>query len=464
MTSNNNKKVLSVFSLVMINVIAIDSLRNLPANAETGLAIIIYYLLASIIFLLPYILITAELSTYYPKTGGVYVWVREAFGPRWAFVNIWLQWIYNVVWYPTILSFVATNIAFLFDPALANNKMFILPVTISLFALSTLSNCYGIKISSLVSTISAIGGTIIPMLAIIILGLLWIVNGHPLALNLPQQLSTNNLFNYNNLAYIVVIFFSLIGFEMSATHAGDVKNPQKDYPKALLISAVIIVTSLILASAAIAIIVPKQHLNLISGLDQAFIQFLNAFHLSWLSPILIILIILGAFGGISAWVIGPTRSLMVAARDECFPKAFGKTNKRQAPVPILITQLVVVTLLCCGYTLFKQMTTWYWILSDLTGQLALIFYIIMFLAAIKLRYKNPEKKPGCFRVPGGKIGIWAIALTGVTASIAAIIFGFLPASGINIDNIYLYDGILLAGLVILIALPLIIYRYSNSAQ
>jgi glutamate:GABA antiporter len=458
---NNNKKALSVFSLVMINVIAIDSLRSLPANAETGLAIIFYYLAASIIFLLPYLLITAELSTHYPKTGGVYVWVREAFGPRWAFVNIWLQWIYNVIWYPTILSFVASNIAYLFDPSLANSKAFILPITITLFTLSTLSNCYGIKVSSWVSTISAIGGTIIPMLAIIGLGALWVLNGHPLAVNVSQQLSSANVFAHSNIAYIVVIFFSLIGFEMSATHAGDVKNPKKDYPKALLISAVIIVVSLILASSAIAIIIPKSNLNLIGGLDQALILFLNTFHLNWLSPVFIVLIILGAFGGISAWVIGPTRSLMVAARDECFPKAFAKTNKKQAPVAILIAQLIIVVLLCCGYSLFKQITTWYWILTDLSGQLALIFYVIMFLAAIKLRYKNPNRKPGCFQIPGGKVGIWVTALVGVCASFTAIIFGFFPASGIQINNVPLYHGILFTGLILLLALPLIIYQWNN---
>ena len=95
----------------MINVIAIDSLRNLPANAEMGLTIAFFYVIIALLFLLPCILITAELATHWPKTGGAYVWVKEAFGPRWGFVSIWLQWIYNVFWYPTILSFIAVNIA-----------------------------------------------------------------------------------------------------------------------------------------------------------------------------------------------------------------------------------------------------------------------------------------------------------------------------------------------------------------
>jgi len=95
---NNKKRTLSVFSLVMINIIAIDSLRNLPTSAGMGLAVGVVYVAAFLVFMLPGILITAELATHYPKTGGVYVWVREAFGAKWGFVNIWLQWIYNVFW------------------------------------------------------------------------------------------------------------------------------------------------------------------------------------------------------------------------------------------------------------------------------------------------------------------------------------------------------------------------------
>jgi len=79
------KRVLSVFSLVMINVIAVDSLRSLPISAAYGFSIVFYYLLAAILFFVPVALIAAELATAWPETGGLYVWVREAFGRRWGF-------------------------------------------------------------------------------------------------------------------------------------------------------------------------------------------------------------------------------------------------------------------------------------------------------------------------------------------------------------------------------------------
>src|ERR1700733_7354110 len=134
----SKKKVLSVFSLVMINVIAVDSLRTLPISAKLGLPLISYYLVAALTFFIPVALVAAELATAYPNTGGIYVWVREAFGRRAAFITIWLQWIYNVVWYPTIMAFIAATIAYLFDPALANNKIYLLSTIIALFWLFTL--------------------------------------------------------------------------------------------------------------------------------------------------------------------------------------------------------------------------------------------------------------------------------------------------------------------------------------
>src|SRR5262245_25822142 len=116
MQLKSSKKILGVFSLVMINVIAVDSLRSLPFSATYGFSLIFYYLLAAICFFFPVALVAAELATGWPNKGGIYVWVREAFGERWGFLVIWLQWIYNVVWYPTILAFIAGTIAYLFDP------------------------------------------------------------------------------------------------------------------------------------------------------------------------------------------------------------------------------------------------------------------------------------------------------------------------------------------------------------
>jgi glutamate:GABA antiporter len=451
---------LGVFSLVMINVIAIDSVRNLPANAANGFSLVLLYALASLLFLIPSILVTAELATHHPKTGGVYVWVREAFGPRWGFLTIWLQWIYNVFWYPTILSFIATNIAYLINPTLANEKAFIVPLVIVMFLVATWLNARGMRLSSLVSTICAIVGTIVPMIAIIALGIGWVATGKPLATTPGMEHWLPNLTAMPNIAFLVIILFSLMGFEMSASHAEAVKNPQRDFPKALLYSGVIIVLSMVLASLAIVMVTPQKMLNIISGLNDAFKVFLESFHLGWLMPIVIIMIIIGGFGGMAAWVIGPTKGLVVAAEDGLLPKTLSKRNDKGAPVMVLILQAAMTVALSCLFLCFKSMSTAYWILSVLTAQLALLFYVCLFAAAIKLRYTGP-KFPNAYRIPGGNWGIWLTGSVGILTCIAAIIIGFIPPADIPISNTLVYEIILVAGMLIFTLLPLVIQKKNN---
>ncbi|ACJ19271.1 amino acid permease [Coxiella burnetii] len=456
MLNNSKKRVLSVFSLVMINVIAIDSLRNLPTNADNGLTILLFYLIAAAIFLVPSVLVTAELATHRPKTGGVYVWVREAFGPQWGFFTIWLQWIYNVFWYPTILSFIAVNIAYFFNPALAADKAFMLPMILGMFVLATIANSYGMTISSVVSSISAIVGTIIPMALIILLGAVWLWMKKPLAISLNWHNFIPHFSHISNLAFLVVVFFSLMGIEMSAVHAEEVKNPERDYPRALYYSALIIVISAALSSTAIALIVPQQALNIVSGLDQAFALFLNAFHLKWLLPVTIFIIILGGFGSMAAWVIGPTKGLMVAAEDGSLPAWMSYRNKRGAPLGVLLMQVILVVFLCLLFLLIPSFNTSYWILSDLTAQLALIFYIPFFAAAIRLRFKT-ERKEKCFRIPGGNFGIWLVGCVGIIACITAILVGFIPPAGVKIYSVKIYEMILVGGLILFSLPPFVIY-------
>jgi amino acid transporter len=451
---------LTVFGLVMINIIAIDSLRNLPSNAAMGPSLIFFYILATLFFMIPCALVTAELATHRPITGGAYVWVRDAFGPFWGFFTIWLQWIYNVVWYPTILSFIAANIAYLVDPNLANQKLYMIAMIIGMFSLATFVNWFGMKTSSWVSTLGALVGTLFPMFFIIALGLAWYISGKPSVVSFSWHTLFPDVFHHSSLAFLVVVFFSLMGLEMSAVHAEAVKDPQKDFSKALLYSAWIIVISLIFSSLAIALIVPTSTLNILTGLDQAFTLFLAHFHLQWLRPIVIFAIVLGGFCGMAAWVIGPTKSLVVAAEDQSLPKIFSARNSNGVPVTILLLQWVIVIALCTLFYFYKFISESYWILSDLTAQLALIFYILFFAAAIRLRYKTHTQERA-FRIPGGNWGIWIVGIVGILSCLIVILLGFLVPDGVPIENIKRYEWSLVIGIILFSLPPFLIYAWQK---
>jgi putative glutamate/gamma-aminobutyrate antiporter len=457
------KRTLGVFSLVMINVIAVDSLRSLPFSAVYGFSLVFYYILAGLVFFIPTALISAELATGWPNRGGVYVWVREAFGERWGFITIWLQWVYNVVWYPTILTFIGGVLAYLVDPQLADSKAYMLSVILIVFWGATLVNCFGMRLSSWVSTVCALMGTLIPMTFIIILGVIWMKQGNPLHITFTSQQFLPDLSDVNHLSFILVIVFGLVGMEMSASHADEVKNPSRSFPRAIVYSTVIIFFSLMLSSLAIAIVVPKDTLNIVTGLVQAYQIFFQNYNLTWLTPIMTLLIIIGGIGAVSAWIIGPTKGLLVATHDGSAPKVFGKVNKHGSPVVILLMQAILCTALCSVFLFMPTVSSSYWVLTAITAQLAMLVYVALFLAAIVLHHKKPHVKRA-YRVPGGRAGIWLWSALGILSSLAVIALGFIPPSQLETGSLLKYETILVVGMVVLCLPPLVIYRMSLKAR
>lgn len=447
----HSKKVLSVFSLVMINVIAVDSLRTLPISAKLGPALFAYYIIAGLVFFIPVALVAAELATAFPNTGGIYIWVREAFGKRAGFITIWLQWIYNVVWYPTMMAFIAATLSYLIAPELANNKIYLLITSLLLFWLFTLLNCFGMKLSSLVSILGASIGTILPMLMMIALGCIWLWQGKPTAVNYSHDWLPD-FSSISHWSLFSAVLFGLIGMEMSAVHAEDVKNPQHDYPKALLYSTLLVISTLSLGSLAIVIVVPNDNLSVVSGLIDAYAIFFNAYHLSWMTPIVALLIILGGLSGVSAWIIGPTKGLLVSARDGSLPAKFTRVNQYGAPVTILFTQGLIFTVLTSIFILLDSINAAYWLLSDLSAQMALLVYVMMFAAAIKLRYSRPNQPRG-YTIPGGNWVMWIISLTGIFCCLVTMLSGFVPPSQIPVHNVWLFETFLIGGLTLFVLIP-----------
>jgi putative glutamate/gamma-aminobutyrate antiporter len=452
--SKKPRKALSVFSLVMINIIAVDSLRSLPIGAEYGFTIVFFYILGGLLFLIPTALVAAELATGWPETGGIYIWLREAFGKKTGFLIMWLQWLYNIVWYPTIMSLLAATLAYIFDPQIANNKTYMITMILFMFWSATFANWFGMKLSSWVSTVASLVGTLIPMVFIIILALVWLIKGQPNHVDFSWQSFFPSFSSINSYALLSMVLFGLIGMEMSAVHAGDVKNPQRDYPRALFISACIILTTLTLGSLAIAIVIPQAKIVLTSGLMEGFSIFFTTFHMTWLVPVVALLIIIGGFGGVSAWVIGPTKGIMVAAEDGAAPKSLQTKNKHSVPTRLLVIQGIITTALSCAFIFMPNINSAFSLLSAMTSQVAILVYIGLFSSAIKLRFKCPEVKRA-FKVPGGKWGMCIVAGIGIVTCLVVFALGFLPPSQIDVGSVAIYEIILIGGTLLICIPPLI---------
>ena len=310
---------LNIFLLAMINVSAICSIKNWPLTAEYGFSSLFYFLFAGLFFFIPVSLVSAELATGWPKRGGVYIWVREAFGHRIGFLSAWLVWIENVVWYPTILSFIGGSIAFSINPDLANHAGYMFVVILISFWSVTCLNLLGMKTSGWVSSLGVILGTLIPGVAIIAMGASWIIQGNPSYVSFTWNSFVPNLSTPSQLSLLAGVLLGFAGMEMSAVHAREVTNPQRNYPRAILLSAVIIIGLSVLGTLAIAIVIPQNEINLVAGSMAAIDTFLKTYNLGLLTPLIALLVALGALGTVSTWAAGPSKGLLAAALDGDFP-------------------------------------------------------------------------------------------------------------------------------------------------
>lgn len=425
MKSWSSEKI-SVLALVLLITGAIDSIRNLPGTALFGSSLIFFFIFSAIVFLIPVALVAAELaSTWSEEEGGIYSWVNHAFGETMAFFTIWLQWINTLVWYPTILSFIAGTIAYLINPELAQNKYYLIAVILIVFWSLTLVGLSGIRTSAFFAGFCAIIGMIIPMGFIIFLAFIWLIYGNPIAidLSLPNLLPEWN--NSQSWVSLTAIMTSFLGMELAAVHVRNVKDPQHNFPRAMFFSVLLILFTMIFGSLAIAFVLPKANINLVDGVMQAFDNFLTTYHLKWLLPILVLQLLIGSLGSMINWIISPAKGLLMAANHNFLPQFLCKLNKHGVASRVLLLQAILVTILCSGFLLFPSVNAIYWLFTDLSTELYMMMYVFMFIAAWKLKSKFSHLDRS-FSIPGGKVGYYLVCLLGLFGCTITLVIGFIP--------------------------------------
>ena len=251
------------------------------------------------------------------------------------------------------------------------------------------------------------------------------------------------------------------GMELAAAHAREVKNPQRNYPRAILLATVVILAMFILGSLSIAIVVPREELSLMAGLMQAFTTLLGSFGLDWAVPAVAILITAGSIALVNTWVLGPLKGLLATAEHGSLPPLLTRVNRAGMPVSLLLCQAILTTVASMVFLFTPSINSSYWLLIALTAQSYLVMYVLMFAAAIRLRHSRPGV-PRLFRVPGGRIGMVSVAGAGLIASLFAIIIGYVPPAEIDSGNIIGYELFLIIGLLVLALPPLVIHQFRRS--
>lgn len=462
MAITKNTAKLGVITLAIMNVTAVVSLRGLPAEATYGLSSAFYYLFAALVFLIPTSLIAAELAAMFQnKQGGVFRWVGEAYGKKWGFLAIWLQWIESTIWFPTVLTFGAVSLAFIgmdstSDQALANNKIYTLVVVLGIYWSATFISLKGMGWVGKVSKIGGMVGTIIPAGLLIILGVYYLATGG------HSNLDFNGSFvpEFNGLGSVVLatsIFLFYAGMEMGGIHVSEMENPGRDYPKAIFLGSLITVLIFVLGTFSLAVIIPAKDISLTQSLLIAFDNYFAYIKMSWLSPVIAVALAFGVLAGVLTWVAGPSKGVFTVGKAGYLPPFFQKTNKNGVQKNILYIQGAIVSVLGLLFVVMPSVQSFYQILSQLTILLYLIMYLLMFSAAIILRYKMKDaERP--FRI--GKKGntlIWLVGGLGFLSSFVAFVLSFVKPDQLTNIEISTWLTVLVLGALVVVIVPFIIY-------
>jgi putative glutamate/gamma-aminobutyrate antiporter len=435
-------------TLAFMTTASVASLRSAPTMAVYGLTAVFLYAVPAIVFLLPQALVSAELASGW--TGGVFRWVSEGLSARWGLLAVWCQFAMTIFYYPTLLGFVASTLAFVFNPNLADNGVYTGIVIVVVFWLGVFLSARGgvAGIAKLASS-GLLIGTLIPGALLVVLGVVYLTQGNASAAPMDGDHLIPQWTGIASLVLIVNNFLAYSGMEMNAVHVGSLRNPRSEFPRAMFLACGLVLLIFILPALAISWVIPAQELSLTAGVMQAFDAFFAYFDLQKLVPIVAIALVCASVGGMLTWLSGPSRGLLEIARREGYlPPFFQRQNENEVAVNILVVQGAVTTVIALLYALIPSVSSAYWILSVMTTQVYLVVYLLMFVAARNLRREQPNVERG-YRAP--MLGV--LCLVGFAASAAAIVIGFVPPSQFESGSAAVYGALILTGTFLIGLLP-----------
>jgi amino acid transporter len=292
-------------------------------------------------------------------------------------------------------------------------------------------------------------GTLIPAAILVALGIAYLVQGNHSA---APMTASHILPAWTGLASIVLIvnsFFTYAGIEVNAVHVDELRNPAREYPRSIFLAMALVLAVFIGPTLAISWVIPSAQISFTAGVMQAFNSLFTHFGVSFAVPLIAIALAVGALAGMISWLDGPSEGLLRIGREQGFlPPYFQKVNGQGIEIRILAAQGTVITLIALLYAFIPSVSHAYWIFAAMATQVYLIMYVLMFIAAIKLRRSQPDRPRG-YRAPA--LGV--LCVLGGVSSVTALVIGFIPPSQFGHLNPLTYGVLILAGILAIGILP-----------
>jgi len=421
-----HKKTLKQRDLVLFTVSAILLLDTLAAAASVGASSIFWWLFLGVIFFIPFALICAEMGCSYPEQGGIYAWIRDAFGGRWASRATWGYWVNTAVWVPAIYILFAGVFKQIFYPDLSLQGQIAIGLALTWIAVGV--NIIALDIGKWIPNTGAVLKVLI--FCAVIMGAYLYSQDHGMANPITWQSVKPDW--GSSLQYIPAIIYGMLGFELVSASSDEMKNPKRDVPRAIFISGAIILVLYLFGTLAVLTAIPAADINLVEGLVDTLMLFFGG---SDIGKIFVWGLAIAAmytfFSNGVTWALGCNRAAAEAAAEGELPKIFALTSKtRGTPVGAAVLMGIVssVVLILYGF-MSGSNEDLFWSLFAFSAVIFLLPYQGMLMAFVRMRLIDPDHvRP--YRIPGGNFVAAVLAGTCMLVlALAIVLFMYTPEEG-----------------------------------
>lgn len=432
-------RTLGLTDLVLLGTVAIVNVNTVPPVASFGTATLALWMIAWAAFFVPEAIAVLALSRRYPGEGGVYLWARRHFGDVHGFLSGWCYWTNNLFYIPVLLVYLAGVAAFAGGDrtsALVDEKWFVAAIAFGWLTVITVANIRGMGVGKWINNIGGVGSAVTVVLLVVVAG---IARWRGVATT-PAAVEGSYLDMASGLG---VMCFAFIGIELASTMADEIRRPERDVPRAIVITGAIALASYLLVTDALLALVPSGELGAIQGIMQAVSRGAEAAGAGWLVAPIAGVMAISIAGAASAWFAGPARIPFVAGLDSALPSALGRVHpKWGSPHVALITCALVSAALTALSLTGSTVAEAYQVLLRATVVINLVPFVYVFLALMTLDTARVAE-----RVAGA---------VGAMVTLSGMVAAFLPSG--DVTDVVLFELKMCASVGGLIAIGLWLYR------
>lgn len=439
-----NIRGMSARDLTLFLIVALFGLRWIAVAAAAGPTSLVVWVVAAVVLFVPMVVCVLELGGRYPEEGGLYAWVKRAFGEYPAFMTGWTYWAANLPFFPGLLYFAAGNVLLALPGGVrfSDSSVHIAGIALLGLLVAVIPNVLGIGRGKWVQNIGALAYWI-PGAAVILLGsVAFVMYGSETRITVETvvpEMSLNHALAWSTIA------FAFGGVESASLVATQVQNPRRAIPRAVITAGAVILAMYVLGTLALLWALPSGEISQIGGFAQAMEALGARAGLAGLGPATAAMLAIGAIGGVGAWITATARLPYVAGIDRYLPRRFGTLHpKWGTPHVAILTQAGIAAVLI----VIGQAGTTVRGAYDMLVAMSVISYFIPLLLMFAAAYRLAAAQPGQQSLVSPRV-MRILATVGFAAIAAGTLLALVPAAdetrpGLAMAKLVVLTAILLA--------------------